>query len=229
MLRAGPACQRLRRELHSPLRGSPMAQGLWPYGRGKWLCPLPLPAVGGPPPQPQRVCAAARPPCLLQTHTIVFGPLGCASAHLGTQGGRATAHTRPAGRARAPRPGPGAPLSPDGRAVAPRKAGAPNAPGGAFLALQISHTRNGFSSVGQRHVVQQVQRCRVSKWLAIKKPSNACPDPSIAIEYDQTKARKRRIDMGEFVRQRLAFDCCASDLVQQQVFRFVRSAMLLVA
>jgi len=89
MLCAGPAWQRLRRELHSPLRGSPVAQGLQPYGRGKWLCPLPLPADGGPPPHPQHVCAAARPPCLLQTHTSVLGPLGCADAHLEMQGGRA--------------------------------------------------------------------------------------------------------------------------------------------
>jgi len=121
-----------------------MAQGLQPYGRGKRLCPLPLPAVGGPPPHPQRVCAAARPPCLLQTHTSVFGPLGCADAHLETQGGRATAHTSPAGRARAPRPGPGAPLSPDGRADAPRSAGAPNAPVGAFLDWLAKPTANAW-------------------------------------------------------------------------------------
>ena len=126
---------RLRRELHSPRCGSPSSAGPAALREGERLRPFPLPAVGGSPPHPQHVCAAARLPCILQTHTFVLGPMGCADAHLEMKGSRVAAHTSPGGRARAPRLRPGSPLSPDGRADAPRETGAPNAPDGALNSL----------------------------------------------------------------------------------------------
>jgi len=87
--------------------------------------PLSLPTCRRLPTHPQHVCTASRLPCLLQTCTFVLGPLGCAVAHLERQGSREAAHTRPLGRARAPQLGLGSPVSPVGRACAPRMAGAP--------------------------------------------------------------------------------------------------------
>jgi len=102
-------------------------------------------------------------------------------------------------------------LSPPARRVPPMHLAAHS------VAVQVSATRDGFSSVGHHHGVQQVKRSLVPNWVAVKAPFKACPDPSIAIEYDQPRARKRRNGLGKWVRQRRASSCCAKDVLPQQV------------
>jgi hypothetical protein len=79
-----------------PTAWLPSSAGPAALREGQGRRPLPLPAVGGSPPRPQHVFAASRLPCSLQTHTDVFGPMGCADAHLGLQGSHVVANTSPA-------------------------------------------------------------------------------------------------------------------------------------